>query len=338
MITYEEASLTMNENPIDISVVIPVHNSSDCLVELLRQLTDILNKGGRRYEVVMVDDGSTDSSWEVIRTLCGQYALITAIRLMRNFGQVHATMRGLRQARGEIIVTMDDDLQHRPDQLPLLLDALTVNPGVDCVFGWFPEKKHAWYRNLGSRVIQRIMAGVFRLPEGVHVSSYRAMRRRLVDALLAYRTTNPVISTLVFSSTRNIVSIPIEHGARHAGRSSYSLGKQLHLALDAICNVSMLPLRALSVMGATICFLCFIFILSVLYRYFQHRIMVPGWTTLSISVAFFCGLTLVGLGIVGEYLVRILREVRGGQPCIDGETIASRASEDAAGPDHARNA
>ena len=152
---------------------------------LLEQLAGEMKKLGRSYEVVLVDDASPDNTWESVRQLASGDSRITAVQLMRNCGQAIATLCGLSHARGRIVVTMDDDLQHRPDQLPKLLAVLESDPGLDCVFGCFPEKRHTWYRNIGSHVIHWVNSRAFAIPAGVRSSSFRALRRPLVTAMLA---------------------------------------------------------------------------------------------------------------------------------------------------------
>ena len=312
--------------PVEISVVIPVYKSGDCLGELLLQLTCQLERMGGRYEVILVDDDSPDDTWEVIQDLVPRYPRVTACRLMRNSGQARATLCGMNHAQGEIIVTMDDDLQHRPDQLPKLVDTLNGNTQVDCVFGYFQRKRHAGYRNLGSRIIRWVNARAFGLPRDIHSSSFRAMRKPVAAAIAMHETANPAIPALVYGTTRRIMSIPVEHAPRHAGESNYTLSKQFRLALDNICNVSMLPLRAVTVMGLAICFLGAVFVVNVLVRYMLGRIGVPGWTTVVILVSFFSGITLLSLGIIGEYMVRVLREVRGAPRYIEREMIGRSAA------------
>lgn len=294
-----------------VSIVIPVYNSSGCLSELVRQLSSILDSLNKSHEVIMVDDASPDNSWAVIAELVPHYPCVSAIRLMRNVGQARATLCGLTHARGDVVVTMDDDLQHRPNQLPKLLEALDARPDIDCVFGVFKRKRHSAYRNLGSRIIRRLNSHDSGLPADTDYSSFRVMRRAVAVAILAHNTQNPVISYLIFSVTSHTMAIAVEHDDRYAGLSNYTLGKQLRLALDNITNVSMLPLRAVSVMGFGACILSFILVCVVMIRYFYHQITVPGWTTVIILISLFSGIILLSLGVIGEYLVRVLREVRG---------------------------
>ena len=159
------------------------------------------------------------------------------------------------------------------------------------------------------------------------------MRRPVAAALATHGTANPAIPALVYGTTRRIISIPVEHAPRHAGESNYTLSKQLRLALDNICNVSMLPLRAVSVMGLAICFLGAVFVVNVLVRYMLGRIGVAGWTTVVILVSFFSGITLLSLGIIGEYMVRVLREVHGAPRYVERETIGRSAAGRESGDD-----
>lgn len=296
--------------PPAISVVIPVYNSSGCLPELLRQLTDVLDGRGQSYEVILVDDASSDGSWKVILTELPKYRGVTALRLMRNAGQARATLCGMEHARGETVVTMDDDLQHRPDQLPKLLDALAADPDVDCVFGVFDHKEHAGYRNLGSAVILWINARAFGLPKGLRSSAFRAMRRTLAQAALSHHTTSPAIVAILCECTSRFKSVTVDHAPRFTGRSNYTLARQLRLAWDNICNVSMLPLRIVSLLGFGSCLFSVALVLWTLVRYWMRQIGVPGWTTVIILVSFFAGVTLLALGVMGEYLARVLREAR----------------------------
>jgi dolichol-phosphate mannosyltransferase/undecaprenyl-phosphate 4-deoxy-4-formamido-L-arabinose transferase len=299
---------------IDISIVIPVYKSSACMAELLRQLTETMQRLGNAYEVILIDDASPDDTWQTIESLAPLYPRVSAIQLLTNVGQHKATLCGMSYARGDIVITMDDDLQHPPDQLPVLIDALRSHPEIDCVYGCFEVKQHAAYRNLGSRVIQWINARSFGLPRDLRSSSLRLIRRPIASALLQYDTRNAVIEAILYATTHRIMSVKVRHAERYAGRSNYTLAKQFNMAFDHICNVSMLPLRLLSTLGISICLMSLIYVCYILYSYFSGRVGVAGWATVVILVSFFAGLTLLSLGIVGEYVIRILREVRGGPP------------------------
>jgi len=316
------------DSDCDISVVIPVYRSGECLPELLRQLCGELDGMHRLYEIILVDDGSTDDTWKVVRGLVERHRCLRAVQLLGNRGQALATLCGLSHARGQIIVTMDDDLQHPPGEIAKLLAELESNQDLDCVFGFFPEKQHAVYRNFGSRIMGWVMEKTFHLPRNFRSSSFRAMRRTLVRAILDHRTANPLLAALIFSSTSRVKSIAVDHAPRLAGNSHYTIARQVRLALDGICSVSTFPLRAISFAGMAICGLSAVMIAIVLFKYVTGAIDVPGWTTVVVLLSFFAGMILISLGVCGEYLVRILHEVRGAPQYVERECIGSCESDE----------
>ena len=314
----------MEAQPISVSVVIPVYRSAACLPELVAQLTRTLDQRGENYELVFVDDASPDNSWEVIRSLAQKTPRLRAVRLMRNYGQHRATLYGLALARGAVVATMDDDLQHPPDQLPLLLDALAGHPDLDCVFGCAAEKHHARYRNWGSNLIRHLNARTFDLPHEVRSSSFRVLRQPVARALAECRTCNPALATMIYQITRQVRSIPVRHEARRTGSSNYTFYKQVRLALDYVCGTSLLPLHLVGVLGFTFCLFSMGYVAVILHRYFRDDIQLVGWTSTIILLSFSAGVILLALAIIGEYLVRILREVQGLPACMERERTGWR--------------
>ncbi|MBN2452355.1 MAG: glycosyltransferase family 2 protein [Lentisphaeria bacterium] len=321
----------MGTPAVELSVVVPVYRSRDCVPELLRRLAAQLPLLCGTYELILVDDDSPDDTWEVIRRELPAYPFCRALRLMRNRGQIAATLCGLAQSRGAIVVTMDDDLQHPPEQIAALLRPLREGPAPDCVFGHFPERHHRLYRRLGSRAVRALHALAFGLPKGVQPSSFRALSRPLVEAILEHPTRTPSLTSLICQTTRRMVSVPVAHAARHAGRSNYTLARQFRLAFDNICGSSTLPLKAVSVCGLVLCAGSFLHIAVVLWRYCNDRISVPGWTTLAVLQPFLAGVTLLALGVFGEYMIRILREVRGAPRFVVREQTGPPCSGSGAG-------
>lgn len=311
----------MEKETINLSIVIPVYRSVDCLPELVAQLTHVLDQRGGHQEVILVDDASPDNSWAVIQSLAKTNSRLKAVRLMHNCGQHRATLHGLSLARGDVVVTMDDDLQHPPDQLPLLLDELAAHPDLDCVFGCPAEKHHALYRNWGSRLIRRLNAGTYDLPREVCSSSFRAMRRPVAQALADCRTRSPALAALIYQITRRVHSIPVRHDDRLAGTSNYTFYRQARMALDYICGTTMLPLHLVAALGVTLCLLSMGYVAFTLYRYFTNDIGLAGWTSTIILVSFSAGVILLALAVIGEYLVRILREVQGKPGCMERERV-----------------
>ena len=301
------------ENQVRLSVVIPVYRSADCLAELMRQLDEELTKIPEvtDFEVICVNDASPDPSWDVLTGLSEKYPWLVAVNLMNNVGQMKATLCGLEQAKGDLILTMDDDIQHRPDQISKLLDQLLSRDDLDCVLGFFPQKRHARYRNLGSRIIAWVNRHEFKLPKHLKASSFRLMRRSVVNSILKHQTANPDISVLSYSSTSRIENVAVEHSERFAGESTYTLPKQVQLAWDNICNVSVIPLRLVTISGLLMSLFAAVMVGWVLYQYLTGVIKVPGWTTVVILLAFISGFSQLSLGILGEYVVRMLKEVQG---------------------------
>jgi polyisoprenyl-phosphate glycosyltransferase len=294
----------------DVSIVIPVYKSGEWIGELTAQIAAVLREAGKSHEIILVDDCSPDESWSGVCRAAAEHPCVKGLQLMVNEGQPKATLCGLAHACGRTIVTMDDDFQHPPDQIPKLLTALEAHPEIDCVLGYFDEKQHARYRNWASAVIRRVNAMSYRLPKGTRSSGFRAMRRQLAEAIVAHRTLNPAIPVLLFGSTRRVLSIPVEHARRRAGKSNYTLRRQFRLAFDNICYASMLPLRAVSALGIGACGLSVILMAVFLLKYAMGLVKEPGWTTLVLLLTFFSGTILLAVGVIGEYMVRILREVR----------------------------
>jgi glycosyltransferase involved in cell wall biosynthesis len=300
--------------PPRYSVVVPVYNSEPTLPEFFRRLDAALAPRGP-YEVVAVDDASRDGSWRRLAeaAAAGPAGRVRALQLMHNAGQARATLCGLAEARGDIVVTMDDDLQQPPEELPKLLDALERDPELDCVIGRYAGRHRAAYRSLGSALIRGLYRRAFGLPRHLDASSLRAMRSAVARALVSHRTANPVVTALLLRTTPRVANVDVEHHERKAGRSGYTFARQLSLALDSICNFTMFPLRAITATGAAVFLLSLLFSAALLARKLLGRITVPGWTTVVVLVATCSGLILLALGILGEYLVRIAREV-GGAP------------------------
>ena len=293
----------------NLSIIIPVYRSAECLPELADRLAGVLSGFEGQHEVIFVDDASPDESWQTIRDLSQRYPNVKGLQLMKNLGQHQATLTGMRHATGDVFITMDDDLQHDPAQIPQLVAALDEGGSYDAVFAYFPEKKHAGYRNWGSKCIGWINARAIGVRSTIKTSSFRALRRHTGQAIAAKEIANPAISGLILGVTSRFRSIPIPHHERYAGSSNYTLAKQLRLAFDNISYVSMLPLRLIAALGFAAAFFSGVLSLYFLYRYLAGLTAVAGWTTLVILISFFSGVILLALGVVGEYMVRVLREL-----------------------------
>ena len=291
----------MDQAKIQYSVVVPVFNGEKTLEELTVRLRNVLREMGTTYELIFVDDNSSDKSWDVIHSMREKHAWIRGFRLSRNYGQQNATMCGLKEARGEFIITLDDDLQNPPEEIPALI--AEIQNGYDVVFGVNNDKKHPKYRLLGSRIINKFYAWTFNT-QG-RVSAFRILRRDLVERILDYDLNYTYINGLIAWYTKRVSQVEVEHEVRSQGRSGYNLKKLFALSLNMITNFSLLPLQIASISG-----LLFVSIGFIMGAFFAVKRLffgsnVSGFTAIIASISFFSGMILFCLGIIGEYLGRI---------------------------------
>jgi polyisoprenyl-phosphate glycosyltransferase len=286
-----------------ISIVVPVYRSQNVLPELCARLTKVLDGLGTEYEIVLVDDGSSDGSWDVLETLQKQYSKsVVAVQLMRNFGQHNALMCGFRHTQGQFVITMDDDLQNPPEEIPKLIKAIE-DGGYDLVYGVPGRKQHAFGRNVGSRVVNAFFRIVFRLQ--VTTTSFRAIRRELLDSILSYNLNFTYIDGLLAWNSTRIGEVTVEHHARTSGRSGYSIAKLLTLALNLFANFSLLPLQFASIVGI-LASVAGLFVGGYyLTRALLNNIAVPGFASIIVAVMTLGGLQLLALGVIGEYIGRM---------------------------------
>ncbi len=288
---------------VEISVVIPVYNSVAMLPTLNDRLQAVLKGTGKSFEILYVDDDSDDASWRVLRQLQHQDPLhVIAIQLMRNFGQHNALMCGFRHARGDYIVTMDDDLQHPPEELPKLLAAIE-NSDLDLVYGAYDQKQHGAAKNVASWLVNRFYRLVFQSP--VTVTAFRVMRRELLDTILSYSLNFTFVDGLLAWNTRRAGEVTVSHHPRAKGRSSYRLGKLVTLALNLFTNFSLLPLQFVSFCGGSAAIAGLVLGMYYFYLHMASSITIPGYASTIVSILVLGGLQLLGLGIMGEYVGRL---------------------------------
>jgi dolichol-phosphate mannosyltransferase/undecaprenyl-phosphate 4-deoxy-4-formamido-L-arabinose transferase len=285
-----------------VSVVVPVYNAP-ALATLVQRIEEVFREGGREYEVILVDDGSPDAVvWPEMARLALDRANIRALQLTRNFGQQAATLCGLREARGEIVITMDDDLQHDPGDIPLLL----AHAHRDIVIGQFARKQHHPLRRLASAVKARFDELVIGKPKGLQLSSFRLLSRTVVDGVLSIRTPNPFLPALMFHVSKDVAGVTVTHSRRAGGRSGYTVRKLFRVFSNLVINNSSILLRTAASSGLIFAFLSFALAGWVIYRKLVHGIEVQGWASLFAAISLIGGLLLVSVGVIGEYLVRII--------------------------------
>jgi glycosyltransferase involved in cell wall biosynthesis len=301
-----------------VTVVVPVYNSEQTLEGLVSQLADVLPRCGDHYELILVNDGSRDASWQVIRRLAMRYGWVRGISMMRNFGQHNAILCGLRAASCDTIVTMDDDLQHPPAEVPKLLAKL--REGHDVVYGTPHGLPHSSWRNLTSSFTKR----AFALATGNHnikaINAFRAFRTHLRQAFVDFKSPQLQIDVLLSWGTARFATTPVRQEPRKVGRSNYTFVKLFNHTLSLLTGYSTAPLRMASLVGFAFTFLGLLVLLYAVGRALigEH---VPGFPFLASLISIFSGIQLFILGILGEYVGRVFNRCSERPPYVMSETI-----------------
>lgn len=293
-----------------ISIVIPVHNEQDNLEELYSRLTLVLDTTDKPYEILLTNDGSTDRSSEILRELHARRpSQIRVIEFNGNFGQHMAIMAGFERVRGEIIITMDADLQNPPEEIPKLIAA--IEKGHDVVNAYRQDRQDHWFRRLISKahnVLRAKMMPKLRMKdEGCML---RAYRRSIVDLMASTGESTTFIPALALSYAVNPTEVGVNHAPRVAGESSYNFYALIRYNFDLITGFSLFPLQAITMIGVAVSCLSFMFVMYLFIRRFIVGPEVEGVFTLFAILFFLIGILLLGLGITGEYIGRIFQEVR----------------------------
>ena len=289
--------------PHGLTVLVPVYNSAEILPVLIERLLPELSALASCYEVILVNDGSRDESWATIHRLSQAHACVRGINLQRNFGQHNALLCGIRAARYPITVTIDDDLQHPPEHIHILLERL--QNGCDVVYGTPLAETHGLWRNLASQITKIALQSTMGAATARQVSAWRALRTDLRSAFAAYQSPYVSIDVLLTWATTRFAAVRIPHAPRYRGKSQYSLRKLVIHAVNMITGFSVLPLRLASLMGFSFAAFGALVLVYVIGRYLIQGGSVPGFPFLASTIAIFSGVQLFALGIIGEYLARM---------------------------------
>ncbi len=293
-----------NSNVLNgLSIIIPVYNSAEILPNLIQKLSEVVPGLAAEYELILVNDGSRDGSWEVIVRLKQEYPNLRAFNLMRNFGQHNALLCGIRSARYDTIVTMDDDLQHPPDQIHLLLQEL--QKGYDVVYGRPLQEQHSLWRDTASLFTKLAMKNFMGAASARSISAFRAFRTHLREAFAQYSGTFISIDVLLTWGTNRFSAVSVQHNPRLAGQSNYTFYKLLTHAVNMLTGFSALPLQVASLVGFAFTAFGMLVLAYVLTNYLIRGGAVPGFAFLASIIAIFSGSQLFALGVMGEYLARI---------------------------------
>lgn len=297
-------------NAPNLSVVIPVFNEEENLEELVERCLAACRKSGRSFEIILVDDGSRDGSQGMVSRAAERHPEVIAVILNRNYGQHAAVFAGLTQSRGEIVVTLDADLQNPPEEIPRLVAAM--EPEIDVVGTVRENRRDTWFRRAASALVNRVVQRT----TGVMMHDYgcmlRAYRRTVVDAMLQCRERSTFIPILANSFAGRTVEIPVRHAPRENGKSKYDLFKLISLQFDLLASMSTFPLRLLSFLGvaSSVCGIGFGALLLVLRFVYGAVWAAEGVFTLFALLFAFVGAQFIGLGLLGEYIGRIYHDVR----------------------------
>ena len=301
------------------SIVIPVYNGAETLPSLADRLARVLPEVADQYELILVNDGSRDASWSEICQLTQQYAWVRGINLMRNYGQHNATLCGVRAALYDVIITMDDDLQHPPEEIPLLLDKLAE--GYDVVYGIPQKRPHSWWRNLFSVLIKRVLAEIMGIRTIRDIGAFRAFRARLCLAFAGYSNPNVILDVLLSWGTNHFATVVVKEKPRETGQSNYNFLKLFKITMVVVTGFSTLPLRFASLLGFAFTLFGIIIFLYVMAATLSQG-SIPGFPFLASMIALFSGTQLFTIGIIGEYLARVFDRSMDRPAYVVGETTS----------------
>ncbi|MDE7417276.1 MAG: glycosyltransferase family 2 protein [Lachnospiraceae bacterium] len=287
-----------------ISFVIPCYQSARTIERVVAEIQDTMASIPKYvYDIFLVNDCSPDDTYEVIKALCAKYNNITGISLARNFGQHAALMAGLRRSDGDIVVCLDDDGQTPANEVGKLLEG--IENGSDVVYASYENKQHSAFRNFGTwmnDIMTRMMLGK---PKELHLTSYFAAKRFVVDSMLQYENSYPYIIGLVLRATRNISNVPVKHRSREVGTSGYTMKKLLGLWFNGFTAFSILPLRIATITGVAFAGAGFIYGIYTIVKKFVNPEVPLGFSSLMAAVVFIGGMLMIMLGLIGEYIGRI---------------------------------
>jgi glycosyltransferase involved in cell wall biosynthesis len=289
--------------PQGLSVVVPVFNSGQILPKFIARLLPVLSQFGLPHELILVNDGSKDESWEAIQRLAVANPSVRGLQLMRNYGQHNALLAGIRSARYDTVITMDDDLQHPPEELPKLLEAFI--PGIDVLYGRPEQLQHGLLRDLSSAVTKIALQRAMGSQTARMVSAWRIFRTGLRAGFANYNSPFVNIDVLLTWSSHRFAAVAVRHDPRESGSSNYTVSKLIRHTLNMMTGFSVLPLQLASVIGFLFTLFGIAVLAYVVGRYLLFGSSVAGFPFLASIIAIFSGAQLFALGIIGEYIASI---------------------------------
>jgi len=302
------------------SIIIPTYNSTASHDLIYARLRKTFEKISQHWELILVDDCSPNpDTWPSLKKLADKHENVTIVRLMRNFGRGSTILCAMSYAKGDYIVTMDDDLQQRPEDIPLLIE----KQSHDVVVGQFSKKHHSFQRRITSNIKSWVDSVALDKPKGVKLGSLLLMNRNVADAMLSINSSNPFFAALLFYVTRDVVMVPVQHDKRVYGKSDFNFWKRAkQFSLLLINNSTFLP-KVLMIIGGGIFAISASVSMYIVYGYFAYDRDVPGWTSLIVVTLMLGGTTILGIGLLGEYLGRIFASTERRPPYLVRDAISS---------------
>ncbi len=287
-----------------ISFVIPCYNSENSIETVVAEIVNEIKKSGEYdYEIILVNDGSKDNTWDVISTLQRRDSSIVSVDLTRNFGQAAAQMAGFNLVKGDYVFSLDDDGQMPVESTIELIDKL--KEGYDVVFGRYEEIKQVWYRNIGSKVNVRMTELLLNKPKTLYMSSFWVARRLMIDEIIKYQGPYPYVGGLLLRASNRMTSVTVKQRERLYGKSNYTFGKLIHLWLNGFTSFSIVPLRISSAVGVITAVIGFVYgIISVIRKIINPDILL-GYSSIIVTILLMGGVIMILLGMLGEYMGRI---------------------------------
>jgi polyisoprenyl-phosphate glycosyltransferase len=299
-------------NKVDYSIVIPVYNSAEFLIQLHQRLQLFFKQLGKTFEVIFINDCSQDNSLSVLNKIYSQNENIIIADFYTNFGQQNALMCGFQYCTGNYIITMDDDLQHPPEEISKLVEK--IDEGYDVVIGNYATKKDKFYKNLGSILFKRLNHKIFNVTNNLIFSSFRIIRREIINEIKNNKTSYPYVSGMLLQVTRNIANIEINHEKSNFNKSNYSFNKLVKISLNLLINYSTIPLRFFSYIGLIVSMLSLLIGIVFIINQLISGLAPPGWTSIVVLISFYNALILTIFFILGIYISRLLKDTVNQKP------------------------
>ncbi len=292
----------MDQQLLDISIVVPVYRSEKIIPILTDRLKKILSQNFSSYELILVDDRSPDDSWRVIEEMSRLHTFVNGVQLGRNAGQHNAIMAGISVTKGNIVILMDDDLQHPPEEIINLVDK--IKQGADVCYTNYRNRQHETWKKIGSSFNDKVANILLKKPKNLYLSSFKAISRYVANEIGKYSGPYAYVDGLILGITDRIATVEIDHGERHSGEGNYNLRRSISLWLKMATSFSIVPLRVATFFGLFLAFVSAIVAIAIVINKLINPEIAAGWSSIIVTLLFLGGVQMAFLGIIGEYLGR----------------------------------